>query len=45
LVDLFEPRYVCLSEEYEGEKTRGCYCSCLAPDYEREDARNMLSWK
>jgi len=24
-------------------KTRGCYCSCWAPDDGREDARNMLS--
>jgi len=24
-------------------KTRGCYCSCWAPDYGREDARNVLS--
>jgi len=24
-------------------KTRGCYCSCSAPDDGREDARNMLS--
>jgi hypothetical protein len=26
-------------------KTRGYYCSCLAPDDGREDARNMLSRK
>jgi hypothetical protein len=26
-------------------KTRGCYCSCWAPDNGREDARNMLSCK
>jgi hypothetical protein len=26
-------------------KTRGCYCSCWAPDNGREDARNMLSRK
>jgi hypothetical protein len=26
-------------------KTRGCYCSCWAPDDRREDARNMLSCK
>jgi hypothetical protein len=33
-----------LSPRYEG-KTRGCYCSCCAPDDGREDARNMLSCK
>jgi len=26
-------------------RTRGCYCSCWAPDDGREDARNMLSCK
>jgi len=30
-----------LSPRYEG-KTRGCYCSCWAPDDGREDARNRL---
>jgi hypothetical protein len=29
---------------HEG-KTRGCYCSCCAPDDGREDALNMLSCK
>jgi len=33
-----------LSPRSEG-KTRGCYCSCWAPDHGREDARNMLSCK
>jgi hypothetical protein len=26
-------------------KTRGCYCTCWAPDDGREDVRNMLSCK
>jgi len=29
---------------HEG-KTRGCYCSCWAPDDGREEARNMFSCK
>jgi len=33
-----------LSPRYEG-KTRGCYCSCWAPDNRREDARNLLCCK
>jgi hypothetical protein len=33
-----------LSPRSEG-KTRGCYCSCGAPDDKRENARNMLSCK
>jgi hypothetical protein len=33
-----------LSPRYGG-KTRGCHCSHWAPNYEREDARNMLSCK
>jgi hypothetical protein len=31
-----------LSPRFNG-KTRGCYCSCWAPDDGREDARNMLN--
>jgi len=33
-----------LSPRFEG-KTRGCYCSCWAPDDGRQDARNILSCK
>jgi len=33
-----------ISPRYDG-KTRGCYCSCWAPDDGRVDARNMLSCK
>jgi len=33
-----------LSPRSEG-KTRGCYCSCWAPDDGREDAWNTLSCK
>ena len=33
-----------LSPRYEG-KTRGCHCSHWAPDNERKNARNMLSYK
>jgi len=40
----FYLRIVVLSPRYEG-KTRGCYCSCWAPDDGREDARNMLNCK
>ena len=38
------PNTAQLSPRYEG-KTRGCYCSRLAPDDGRENARNMLSCK
>jgi hypothetical protein len=34
----------CSSPRSNG-KTRGCYCSCWAPDDGREDARKLLSCK
>ena len=37
------PRPTALLPPRSNDKTRGCYCSCWAPDDGREDARNMLS--
>ena len=39
------PRPTALPSPHSEGKTRGCYCSCWAPDDGREDARNMLSCK
>ena len=38
------PRPTALLPPRSNGKTRGCYCSCWAPDDESEDARNMLSY-
>ena len=38
-------RLTALLPPRSNDKTRGCYCSCGAPDDGREDARNMLSRK
>jgi hypothetical protein len=37
------PRPTALLPPRSNGKTRGCYCSCWAPDDWREDARNILS--
>ena len=37
------PRPTALLPPRSNGKTRGCYCSCWAPDDGREDAQNMLS--
>jgi len=39
------PRPTALLPPHSNGKTRGCYCSCLAPDDGRGDARNMLGCK
>ena len=39
------PRRTALLSPCSEGKTRGCYCSCWAPDDGRKDARNMLSCK
>ena len=38
------PRPTALLPACSNGKTRGCYCSCWAPDDGREDTQNMLSW-
>jgi hypothetical protein len=38
------PRPAALLPPRSNGKTRGCYCSCWAPDDGRDDARNMLSY-
>jgi len=38
-----QPRPIALLPPSSNGKTRGCYCSCWAPDDGREDAGNMLS--
>jgi len=42
LVGPARPRPTALLLPRSEGKTKGCYCSCWAPDDEREDARNML---
>jgi len=37
------PRPTSVLQPRSNGKTRGCYCSCWAPDDGREDARNMFS--
>jgi len=39
------PQLTALLSPCSEGKTRGCYCSCWAPDDGREDAQNMLSCK
>jgi hypothetical protein len=36
------PRPTALLPPRSNSKTRGCYCSCRAPDNGREDTQNML---
>jgi len=43
VVGLARPRPTALLSLRCNSKTRGCYCSCWAPDDGREDARNTLS--
>jgi len=41
VVGLAWPRPTALLPPRSNGKTRGCYCTCWAPDDWREDARNM----